>query len=324
MANGSGEWGNYIDARINYYDGQALPSGLTYTLAVFAGGTANPNIANAWAVADGTQFHHIVSPYMDATNIAAMETELATRFGPMVDQQGYAWMATRGALASCATLGLTRNSPHQTIIGTYDSPSPPEEWAAAWAGQTSASLNADPARPVHMLALVGILPPTQQSGNRFVQSERNVLLYDGIATWTVDASGNVVIERSITTYRVNSQNIADPSYLDCETMFTLMEIRYQYKARMASRFIVPRFKLVDDGTPILAGAKIASPSTVKQEIIALFTQLRDLGLIENLDDFVTNLVVERDANDVNRVNALLPPDLVNQFRILATQVQFIL
>jgi phage tail sheath gpL-like len=103
-----------------------------------------------------------------------------------------------------------------------------------------------------------------------------------------------------------------------------MEIRYQYKARMASRFIVPRFKLVDDSTPIPAGAKVASPNTVKQEIVALFTQLRDQGLIENLDDFVTNLVVERDANDVNRVNALLPPDLVNQFRILASNLQFLL
>ena len=51
---------------------------------------------------------------------------------------------------------------------------------------------------------------------------------------------------------------------------------------------------------------------------------RDVGLIENLDDFITNVVIERDANDVNRVNVLLPANLVNQFRILASQLQFIL
>lgn len=323
-ANGSGEWGNGIDVRFNFYDGQTTPSGITYVLSGLENGAGNPNVATAWAIADGIQFQHIVNPYTDATNLAAVEAELAARFGPMVDLQGYAYACTRGTLASCAAIGLSHNSPHQTLVGMYDSPSGPEEWAAAWAAQCSASLESDPARPVHTLALVGIIPPTLASGNRFTQSERNSLLYDGIATWTVDASGNVMIERSVTTYRVNAQNIADPSYLDIETMFTLMSIRYQYKARMASRFIVPRFKLVNDGNPIPAGAMVASPNTVKQEIVALFTELRDAGLIENLDDFVTNLVVERDANDVNRVNALLPPNLVNQFRILAGQIQFIL
>jgi len=63
---------------------------------------------------------------------------------------------------------------------------------------------------------------------------------------------------------------------------------------------------------------------IKQETIALFTLLRDKGYIENLDDFIENLVVERDVTDRNRVNVLLPPDLINQFRVLAGLVQFIL
>ena len=324
LAVGSGEAGNHYDARLNFYDGQALPAGITYLLSGLAGGANNPTMADLWAVVDGMQFHHVVHPYTDATNMGEIEGELDTRFGPMVDQQGYGWTATRGAFGSCAALGLSRNSPHQTIPGAYDSPSGPELWAAAWAGQCATSLNDDPARPVHWLTLQGIIPPTQASSNRFTQAERNQLLYDGIATWDVDVNGNVVIERSITTYRVNALGYPDLSYLDVETMFTLAEIRYQYKARMALRFILPRFKLADDGAPIPAGSRIATPSTVKQEVIALFTLLRDIGLVENLDDFITNLVVERDTTDVNRVNALLPPDLVNQFRILAGQIQFIL
>jgi phage tail sheath gpL-like len=35
-------------------------------------------------------------------------------------------------------------------------------------------------------------------------------------------------------------------------------------------------------------------------------------------------VVERSDSDLNRLNALIPPDLVNQFRVLAAQVQYIL
>jgi len=69
---------------------------------------------------------------------------------------------------------------------------------------------------------------------------------------------------------------------------------------------------------------IATPKTVKQEIIALFTELRDAGLIENLEDFIDNLIVQRNSTDKDRVDVLLPPDLINQFRILATKIQFIL
>jgi phage tail sheath gpL-like len=93
---------------------------------------------------------------------------------------------------------------------------------------------------------------------------------------------------------------------------------------MVSRFIIPRFKLADDTFPVQPGTYIATPKTVKQEVIALFAELSDAGLIENLSDFIENVLVERDASDVNRVNVLLPPDLVNQFLILAGQIQFIL
>jgi phage tail sheath gpL-like len=32
--------------------------------------------------------------------------------------------------------------------------------------------------------------------------------------------------------------------------------------------------------------------------------------------------VERDTGDPNRVNAQLPPDVINQLRVQATQIQF--
>lgn len=324
LANTSGTAGNGFDARKNFYDGQADCPGLSLTVAAVLGGAGTPSVADVWAVIDTTQYQHIIHPYTDSTFLAAVETELATRFGPMVDMQGHAYTAVRGTAASCATLGLTRNSPFQTIIGAYDSPTNPENWAAALGAVASYNLNNDPARPLHFLTLQGVIPPTIQSANRFSQSERNILLYDGISTWIVDSGGNVLVERCITTYRTNALGLPDVSYLDIETLFTILEIRYQYKARMAARFIIPRFKLADDGNVYPAGSSIATPSTVKQETIALFTQLRDVGLIENLDEFSTNLVVERDASDRNRINCLLAPDLINQFRILAGQIQFIL
>ena len=166
------------------------------------------------------------------------------------------------------------------------------------------------------------MPPPSE--NRFTRSERDILLFDGIATWITDTGGNVLIERAITSYQNNALGIPDPTYLDVQTLATLGELRDQYKIRMSSRFITPRFKLADDGFPVQPGSFVATPATVAQEIIALFTELRTAGLIENLDEFIDNLRVERDQTDRNRVNALLPPDLINQFNILAGLFQFIL
>ncbi|EOF5747848.1 phage tail sheath C-terminal domain-containing protein, partial [Salmonella enterica] len=50
----------------------------------------------------------------------------------------------------------------------------------------------------------------------------------------------------------------------------------------------------------------------------------DQGLVENLDTFKKNLLVERNASDRNRLDVLCTPDLVNQFRFFAAQLRFIL
>ncbi len=324
IAVNSGTNGNYIDIRANYYTGQSDPLCFidSATITGMAGGATDPDLGDVWAVIDDERFNYIIQPYIDAANLTEIEGELLDRFGPLVDLQGHGFTTVRGTHASCTTLGNSRNAPHNTIFGIYDTPTDPAEWATMVGAVAALNLNIDPARPLHYLKLKGALPPPIAS--RFTRAERDIHLYDGIATTVVDSGGNVQIERCITTYQTNAASITDPSYLDIQTLATLGEIRDQFKARMILRFIAPRFKLADDGFPVQPGTNIATPSTVRQEIISLFGLLRDDGLIENLDDFVDNLIVERDATDANRVNCLLPPDLVNQFRILASNLQFIL
>lgn len=319
---GSGLMGNDYDIRTNYYDGQSDPPGISYDIVGLAGGTGSPTIAGAWAVIGDEQYQHVIQAYTDADTLTSLEDELETRFGPMIDKQGHGYAGARGTYASCQTLGDGRNSPHNSIMGAHDSPTNPEVWAAALGAVASQYLNNDPARPLHYLKLKGVLSPPL--ANRFTRTERDLLLYDGISSFVTGSDGSVLLERVITTYQENALGLSDTSYLDICTLFTLLEIRYQYGTRMASRFIIPRFKLADDSFPVQPGTYVATAKTVKQEIISLFTQLRDTGLIENLDEFVTNLVVQRNTTDVNRIDVLLPPDLINQFRVLASKIQFIL
>lgn len=321
----SGTLGNYINVRANYYTGQSNPAGWSEDGILhdsLAGGSVDPDLGDAWAVIENEQYHYIIQPYIDASNLGEIETELEDRFKPLEDLQGHGFVAVRGTQASCTTLGNSRNAPHNTIWGLNGSPTCPEEMAAGWGAVAAWNLNNDPARPLHTLRVKGVLAP--EAVDRFSRAERDILLYDGIATNVYDSSGNVLIERCITTYQTNALGVTDPSYLDVQTLATLGEIRYQYKTRMVNRFIIPRMKLADDTFPVQPGTNVVTPRTVKQEIIALFTELQTNGLIENLADFVENLIVERDSADPNRVNVLLPPDLINQFRILATKISFIL
>jgi phage tail sheath gpL-like len=325
MAKQSGTLGNYIDVRANYFTGQSNPAGWSIGGIIYSalgGGSVDPAISDAWGIIDNEQYHYIIQPYWDAANLASLESELADRFKPLEDLQGHGFCGYRGTQASCTTIGNTRNSPHNTIIGAYGSPTAPEEWAAALGAVAAWNLNIDPARPLHTLTLKNVLPPIVDS--RFSRAERDILLYDGIATFIVDSGGNVQIERCITTYQKNSFNIADPSYLDIQTLATLGEIRYQFKVRMLNRFIQSRQKLADDTFPVQPGSNVVTPKTIKSEIISVFYELQDKGLIENVQDFVDNLVVERNASDVNRVDVLLAPDLINQFSILSGLCQFIL
>jgi phage tail sheath gpL-like len=320
----SGTQGNYLNVRDNYFVGQSRPLGLalsTTSITAFAGGSVDPDLGDAWPIIAGTQYEYIIQPYIDAANLTEIEDELEDRFGPSTNLQGQGFTAVRATQASGTTLGNSRNSPHNCVLPFDDGPNAPEEWAAALGAQAAFNLNNDPARPLHRLELKGILPPPDD--RVFTQPERNILLFDGMATFT-SSVGKVLIERCITTYQVDGDGLPDASYLDVQTLATLNELRFQFITRMNQRYLSPRFKLADDSFPVQPGSFIARPKDIKQETISLFTLLRDQGLIENLQDFVDNLIVERNASDRNRVDVLLPPDLINQFRILAGLLQFIL
>lgn len=313
-----GVTGNYIDLRVNQYPDEKLPAGMTISFSAMASGSGNPDIADAIAVLGDQWYTDWLMPYADSANLVTLEAELATRFGPTVMQDGHAYIGARGTHSALTTLGNARNSPHLTIMGADGSPSTPWAWAAAVCGVAAYYTKIDPARPLQTLPLKGILPPKVE--DQFTLSERNLLLYDAISTFTVDDGGVIRIERLITTYETNAQSVDDASYLDVNTLKTLAYLRFSVRARILQKF--PRHKLANDGTQFGAGQAVVTPKIIRAELITLFRQWEDAGLAENIDQFKTDLIVERSTTDVNRVDALIPPDIINQFRVFAANVQF--
>jgi phage tail sheath gpL-like len=312
-----GEEPNYIDLRFNYYQGEQLPAGVGMAVTAMSGGTTNPLVATALAAIGATQYHTLVMPWLDAANLTALETELMNRWGPLVMKEGQAFAAATRSYANSVTLATGRNSPLLTILCPGATPTPPYEFAAAVAGVRATSVAADPGRPYQTLPVPGVLAPAEP--DLFDQAERNILLGDGGSTFTAVA-GAVYIERLVTTYRLNPQNIPDAAYRNVETIDVLAAIRYTLRLRIALKY--PRHKLADDGTLFAPGQAVVTPIILRAEICALFREWELAGWVEDFDQFKNDLVLERDGADRDRVDAIVPPNCINQFRLFAAQVQF--
>lgn len=313
-----GEAGNSLNARVNYYTGQVLPSGVAVTISAFTGGSGNPALGSALAALGDEWFQVWGLPYSDAATLATVKTELTSRFAWDREIEAHAFTAARGTQGSLGSLGESHNSPHLVIMMANDEPMPAYEKAAETMAIAALYAAIDPARPIQNLNYAWCLAPA--AADKFTNQERNLLLFDGIATSKVSNDGTMVVERLVTTYQNNTAGAQDISYLDSETLFTLMYIRHDWRDYVQRKY--PRHKLANDGTRYGAGQPVMTPVVMKAEGISKFREWERLGLVENIDDFKANYESERDDSDPTRMNNLIPPDLVNGLRVVANKIQF--
>lgn len=319
-AKNKGENGNDIDIQVNFNEGEVTPAGLTVVIVAMAGGAGNPDIQEILDILGDEWYNVFACAWNDSTNLVALETELADRFGAMRMIDGEAFISKKGSLSDLSTFGDARNSPHIACPNAHSLPNSIEEMAAASAGQHASEGSIDPARPFQTLPLNGIVPP--KVVDRFTNVENNGLLFDGISTYTVDSGGVVRVGGSITMYQKNAQDAEDIAYLQVTTLLTLMYLRWDFRTYIVTKY--PRAKLADDGVRVASGQQVITPKIGKAEAVTKFRAWELQGLVENIAQFKNDLVCERDANNPNRLNWLLPPDLMNQFIVGAAQMQFLL
>jgi len=312
-----GETGNDIDLRMNYYD-ESTPAGVAMTFGNMAGGTTNPDITATLAAIGDEWYNWIVCPYTDTANLVALETELDSRWGPLRQIGARAFTAYRGTHAVSGTFGNARNNPHVTCMGTNTAPQPPYIWASVNAIIGAKYLSIDPARPLQRLKLTGIMPPAKET--RWTDTERNQLLFDGIASYIVAHDGSVMIERQITMYQLNTSGIADDSYLDINTPETLERIRFEQRAMFAQKY--PRHKLAADTMRVAPGQPVMQPKLAKVELLVLYAEMEERGWVQDYAVYKTMLVAEIDVDDKSRLNIYDSPQLVGQMRVTAVHTEF--
>jgi phage tail sheath gpL-like len=190
-------------------------------------------------------------------------------------------------------------------------------------GAAAVSLKNQPNQPLQTLAIAGVLP--EPVGFDIGFANQQTLLNSGIALAVRGPGGVPQILRAVTTYQVNAYGVPDQSYLDTETMFTLMAVIRRLKAAITQQF--PRALLADDGTrlaPTPAGGVpfVVTPSIARGMLIAEYNNLVAANLCEDAQQFAAGLVVQRNANDNSRLDVLFDPYLVSGLRIFATLTQF--
>ena len=306
-----GQIGNDHDIREVYLDTDKIPSGLTVTIANSVAGTGIADIADSILGVAGTWFNVLTMPFNDSTNLDKMEAELAIRFGPNVQQDGYCYFGYSDTAAASITFATSaaRNSQSMIMVDAYRYTQHPMFVASMVAAVVSESVENDPGQPLHRITLESLLPPV--ASERHTLSTLNTLTQNGIMTLDPHQFGGPQTFGTVTMYLKNSSGISDPAYQYQNTVFILMFLRYDFVSSILTKF--GRARLVDNSDRIQSGLQVISPTIGKAEAVSIARNWESLGLVENVDTFVAEVICQRNIGNPNRLDWILPPDLVNQF-----------
>lgn len=314
-----GEVGNSFDIRHSFNDGESLPDGVGVTIVQTTGGTSNPSLTALIAEMGDQWWQILAHPYTDAVSLTALENELLSRTGATRMIDGVAFTSAVGSISTLAALGNTRNSEHSVILSQPgESPlTPPMEFAAEYAGVVVISVQAQANRPLHRIPLTNAISPAES--DLFTLEEQNLLLFDGIATSSV-VVGRVQTGGTITTFQLNASAVPDDAFLYSETLFTLQLLRFTWRAQLSNKF--PRALLVQDGVPVPSGKQVISPKIGRAESIAWFLAQQGELLVQGIEQFKRDLVVEIDGTNSRQLNFLVSPDLIRQLVTTSSIFQF--
>lgn len=320
-ARNGGTVGNTIDVRFNKEEGELFPEGVTAPVTTGVTGTTDPDVDLAIAVIPDTKvFGAFILPYNDVSNTTKFVDEAERRFEKIVQTEGHVWQSSKDSTSNIIAFADDRNSPNQTVIDAGEFNLIPSYLdIAGVVGQAANSLNIDPARPLKTLQVNGSSGDKDSDQRNF--NEEQSLLINGASIRRVAANGDVTIGRVITTYLRNSGGSPDTSFQSINTVYTSSFLRQSIIGR--TRQVFGRHKLAKDGTRFGAGQPVVTPRIFIAEMVSLFGEWELAGLVEDAAQFADEITAVINPTNPNKLDVVLPPNLINQFIIADIELEFL-
>jgi phage tail sheath gpL-like len=297
-------------------------AGLTIAEGAVTAGTQTANVKPLFAALGNVRYNYFVYDFSDAANIAALGEELISRYGAMRQIGGRAFAALSGGLGSVSEAGTVLaqagavNNPHIVLVPRLAGPQLPGEWAVRWCAAACRILADDPAANTYDLAVPGLAGTEMDAGTR------QIMLAAGIATYRLDASGSVLIERLVTSYTENSDGGRDTSYLDIQVPETVDAVRTYINAEAKKRY--KTWKLAGTEENFGSGAKVMTAGIFRSFLCELYqeTFIKEKRWCQDFEGYKNSLIVEVKKGKKDWLEYQHQPNLIGQFYIGAGLLQF--
>lgn len=276
-------------------------------VGVTVSGSTEPDLTAALAATAQGGFTIIVPAWFSQTALTAVRTHIATWTSSMEQQSILGVGAVTTTLSAATALAASLNAGAITVAALPGTAATARQVAAAYAAMIASE--EDPARPLNTLVLTGI--PVPPIASRLGRTEQETCLANGVTPLEVGAGEVVQIVRAVSTYTKNAAGATDVSLLDLTTIRTLYYVRQACRDRIRLRF--PRAKLSSK-----------TPGAVRGELLDVLKKCEELEIVENVDDNADALVCERSGQDVHRINAAIPADVVNGLHVFAGRIDLLL
>jgi phage tail sheath gpL-like len=269
------------------------------------------------------RYNFSASDFNSVKNIRASSGELESRYGPMRQIGGRMFIALSGKMGSKTEEGTMLekagevNSPHIVLVPRGNNPELPCVWAAAWCAAACRILADDPAANTYDTKIAGLI-----GGTEFNAEARQKLLEAGIATYRLDSSGNVLIERLVTSYTENTDGGRDTSYLDVQVTETVDAVRTYINAEAKKKF--KTWKLASTEENFGSGARVMTAGVFRSFLAELYQEvfIKEKQWCQDFDGYKKSILVEIKAGSKTRLEYSHEPNLIGQFYIGAGLLQF--
>lgn len=317
-----GETGDDIVLAVNTQTGETLPGGGVAIAIVAMGavvaGAGNPDLQDALDNFEESKEYTIIAhPFLDTTNVTALEAFEATRWDAKVARGFFGICGVRGSYTVAVTNWTeTRNSFISSFIWQQSIPELQASYGAGVAGMMARRGANDPSQQFNGQAILGVTVPPASTQERWTVRDAGVKRGAAATKFTDTA---VVIDQMVSTYQTTAE-ATDAPLVDrfLNTVMTLTAVIFDWQQYLNTQWAGA--KLADDGQEFKPGQKVMTRNTMKAELLSRYENYLDEGWVENIADYANTIITARPSGI--RIDAQDQLILIGGMRISARLISY--